>query len=70
MPRAKVGEKAPDFDMPSTKNLKTLDENVRLADYSGRWAVLLMVRVNHGEFERIAEPKKSGATPSNSRIRR
>ena len=38
---AKVGQKAPDFDMPSTKNIEKLDENVRLSDYQGQWVVLL-----------------------------
>lgn len=35
-----VGEKAPAFNMPSTKNLKTLAENVMLGDYRGKWLVL------------------------------
>ena len=35
-----VGKKAPDFDMPSTKDLKGLKENVKLADYKGKWLVL------------------------------
>ncbi len=39
MPFAKVGDKAPDFNMPSTANLKTLDANVQLSDYSGKWLV-------------------------------
>jgi peroxiredoxin (alkyl hydroperoxide reductase subunit C) len=38
---AKVGKPAPDFDMPSTKNLETLKENVRLADYKGKWLILM-----------------------------
>ncbi len=38
---AKVGQPAPDFNMPSTKNLETLDENVKLSDYAGKWLVLL-----------------------------
>ena len=38
---AKVGQPAPDFDMPSTKNMETLDENVKLSDYAGKWLVLL-----------------------------
>ena len=38
---AKVGEPAPDFRMPSTKNMKTLDEPVSLKDYEGRWVVLV-----------------------------
>lgn len=37
--RAKVGEPAPDFMMPSTKNLETLDETVSLNDYSGKWLI-------------------------------
>jgi peroxiredoxin (alkyl hydroperoxide reductase subunit C) len=41
MVQAKVGQPAPDFDMPSTKNIEKLDENVRLSDYRGRWLVLL-----------------------------
>src|SRR3954462_13101148 len=35
-----VGKKAPDFDMPSTKDLKGLKENVKLSDYRGKWLVL------------------------------
>jgi peroxiredoxin (alkyl hydroperoxide reductase subunit C) len=38
---AKVGKPAPDFDMPSTRNLETLKENVKLADYKGKWLILL-----------------------------
>ncbi|HEV7891782.1 MAG TPA: peroxiredoxin [Pyrinomonadaceae bacterium] len=38
---AKVGQNAPDFDMPSTKNIEKLDENVKLSDYEGKWLVLL-----------------------------
>lgn len=38
---AKVGQPAPDFDLPSTKNIDTLAENVKLADYKGKWLVLL-----------------------------
>lgn len=37
----KVGQPAPDFDLPSTKNMETLDENVKLSDYAGKWLVLL-----------------------------
>jgi peroxiredoxin (alkyl hydroperoxide reductase subunit C) len=35
-----VGKKAPPFDMPSTKDLKTLKENVSLADYKGKWLIM------------------------------
>lgn len=38
---AKVGQPAPDFNLPSTKNMETLKENVTLADYKGKWLVLL-----------------------------
>lgn len=38
---AKVGQPAPDFNMPSTKNLDTLSENVKLSDYKGKWLILL-----------------------------
>lgn len=35
-----VGKKAPDFDMQSTKDMKGLKENVKLADYKGKWLIL------------------------------
>lgn len=38
---AKVGQPAPDFNLPSTKNLETLKENVKLSDYKGKWLVLM-----------------------------
>ncbi len=38
---AKVGQPAPDFDLPSTKNLETLSENVKLSDYKSKWLILL-----------------------------
>lgn len=41
MATAKVGQPAPDFDMASTKNIEKLNENVKLADYQGKWVVLL-----------------------------
>lgn len=37
---AKVGQQAPDFTMPSTKNIKTLSETVSKSDYQGQWLVL------------------------------
>lgn len=40
-PKAFVGRPAPAFTMASTKNLATLDEPVKLADYAGRWLVLV-----------------------------
>jgi peroxiredoxin (alkyl hydroperoxide reductase subunit C) len=38
---AKVGKPAPDFNLPSTKNIETLGENVKLSDYKGKWLILL-----------------------------
>jgi peroxiredoxin (alkyl hydroperoxide reductase subunit C) len=35
-----VGKPAPDFRMASTKNFDTLDEDVALEDYRGKWLVL------------------------------
>jgi peroxiredoxin (alkyl hydroperoxide reductase subunit C) len=37
---AKVREPAPHFEMPSTKNLDTLEESVSLEDYKGKWLIL------------------------------
>lgn len=39
--KAMVGQPAPDFDMPSTRNIEKLNENVKLADYRGKWLVLV-----------------------------
>lgn len=39
--KAMVGQPAPDFDMPSTKNIEKLNENVKLSDYRGKWVVLV-----------------------------
>ncbi|TVY10528.1 peroxiredoxin [Paenibacillus cremeus] len=36
----KIGLQAPDFTLPSTKNLQTLEEPVSLSDYRGRWLLL------------------------------
>lgn len=38
---AKVGKPAPNFDLPSTRNMETLAENVKLSDYRGKWLILL-----------------------------
>ena len=38
---AKVGQPAPDFNLPTTKNMETLGENISLADYKGKWLILL-----------------------------
>lgn len=37
---AKVGQKAPDFSMPTTKHIEELDHVARLADYCGKWLVM------------------------------
>jgi peroxiredoxin (alkyl hydroperoxide reductase subunit C) len=39
--KAMVGQPTLDFNMASTKNIEKLNENVKLADYKGRWLVLL-----------------------------
>lgn len=41
MERAMVGQAAPDFEMPSTKNLDKLNVPVKLSEYRGKWLVLL-----------------------------
>lgn len=38
---AQVGKPAPDFEIPSTKNIEKLNEPVKLSDYRGKWVVLL-----------------------------
>ncbi len=38
---AKIGQPAPDFNMPSTRNMETLAENVKLSDYTGKWLILM-----------------------------
>ncbi|HEY0429058.1 MAG TPA: peroxiredoxin [Pyrinomonadaceae bacterium] len=38
---AKVGQPAPDFNLPSTRNMETLAENISLADYKGKWLILV-----------------------------
>ena len=38
---AQVGKPAPDFDLPSTRNIDKLNEPVKLSDYKGKWVVLL-----------------------------
>jgi peroxiredoxin (alkyl hydroperoxide reductase subunit C) len=40
-PIAKVGQPAPDFNLPSTRNIETLKENVKLSDYKGKWLIML-----------------------------
>ena len=38
---AKVGQPAPDFNLPSTKNMETLAENVQFSEYKGKWLILV-----------------------------
>ena len=38
---SQVGQPAPDFEIPSTKNIEKLNEPVKLSDYRGKWVVLL-----------------------------
>ncbi|MBE3582668.1 MAG: peroxiredoxin [Limnochordaceae bacterium] len=35
-----VGSQAPYFEMKSTRNLETLDQDVKLTDYQGKWLVM------------------------------
>jgi peroxiredoxin (alkyl hydroperoxide reductase subunit C) len=37
---AKVGQPAPDFEMKTTADLKTLSSTAKLSDYAGKWLVL------------------------------
>ena len=39
--KAQVGQAAPDFEMASTRNIEKLNEPVKLADYRGKWVVLV-----------------------------
>jgi peroxiredoxin 2/4 len=34
-----VGKKAPEFDMPSTRDLSKLSQNVKTTDYKGKWLI-------------------------------
>lgn len=36
-----VGTRAPDFTLPSTRDLATLETPVSLADYRGKWLFLV-----------------------------
>jgi peroxiredoxin (alkyl hydroperoxide reductase subunit C) len=38
---AQVGKPAPDFEIPSTRNIEKLNEPVKLSEYRGKWVVLL-----------------------------
>ena len=37
---AKVGQKAPDFTMVTTKDIDNLDKAIKLSDYQGKWLVM------------------------------
>jgi len=65
-----VGKKAPDFDMPSTKDMKTLGHNVKLSDYKGKFLILFFYPLDFTFVcptelkafnERYDEIKKAGA---------
>src|SRR5256885_2212784 len=65
-----VGKKAPDFDMPSTKDIKGLKANARLADYKSKWLILFFYPLDFtfvcpteikAFSDRYDEIKKAGA---------
>lgn len=67
---AKVGQQAPDFAMPTTKNMETLDSIASLADYRGKWLVLFFYPLDftfvcpteiRGFNSRLKEFKEAGA---------
>ncbi|MDR3563005.1 MAG: peroxiredoxin [Negativicutes bacterium] len=67
---AKVGQKAPDFTMPTTKNMETLDQVTKLADYQGKWLVLFFYPLDftfvcpteiRGFNSRLEDFRKAGA---------
>ncbi len=67
---AKVGQKAPDFAMPTTKNIESLDHVAKLADYQGKWLVLFFYPLDftfvcpteiRGFNSRLAEFSAAGA---------
>lgn len=69
-PKAFVGRPAPSFTMASTKNIATLAEPVSLADYAGKWVVLLFYPLDftfvcptelRGFSDRYEEFKAEGA---------
>ncbi|MCW5824762.1 MAG: peroxiredoxin [Cyanobacteria bacterium TGS_CYA1] len=65
-----VGKKAPPFEMPSTKDMKSLKENVSLADYRGKWLIMFFYPLDFtfvcpteikAFSDKIEEFKKAGA---------
>jgi peroxiredoxin 2/4 len=52
---ASVGDKAPPFSLPCTRNVDAFDESVALTDFRGRWLILLFYpldfsAVSHSEL--------------------
>jgi peroxiredoxin 2/4 len=67
---AKVGQKAPDFAMPTTKDMEALDKVAKLSDYQGKWLVLFFYPLDftfvcpteiRGFNSRLDEFRKAGA---------
>jgi peroxiredoxin (alkyl hydroperoxide reductase subunit C) len=65
-----VGKKAPDFDMPSTIDLKSLSKNASLSSYKGKWLVMFFYPLDftfvcpteiRAFSERYDEIQKAGA---------
>ena len=65
-----VGKSAPPFDMPSTKDMKQLKENVNLDDYKGKWLIMFFYPLDFTFVcptelkafnDRIDDFKKAGA---------
>jgi len=65
-----VGKRAPEFDMPSTKDMKGLKENVRLSDYKGKFLIMFFYPLDFtfvcptelkAFSDRIEDIKKAGA---------
>ena len=67
---AQIGQKAPDFSMPTTKDLDALDHVAKLSDYQGKWLVLFFYPLDftfvcpteiRGFNSRLEEFHKAGA---------
>lgn len=67
---AKVGQKAPDFSMPTTKDLDNLDHVAKLSDYQGKWLVMFFYPLDFtfvcpteikGFNSRLEDFRKAGA---------
>ncbi len=66
-PRASVGRPAPDFTMASTRNIQTLAEPVTLADYAGKWLVLLFYPLDFTSSVRPSFAASASATTTSRR---